>query len=486
MQVGTLVARRWAIEAVAGTGGMCSVYRARDPGGELVAVKVLHQRALDAEERFSREVRMLQDLRHPAIVRYLDSGTSEDGQRYLVMEWLDGTDLEALLRVRGLTLGEVLTLVGRIANALAMAHARGIVHRDVKPSNIFVVGDEVGDAKLLDFGVARWGDAGRAVTVTGTSVGTPAYMAPEQVRGERVIDARADVFALGCVLYECLTGEAAFVAHNPMAVFCKILVDRSPRARDLVPGLPEDVDELLSAMLSKEPVRRPRDGAAVAETIAALRARLKAEVAGSRPSHAVVRRKTITGDEQRLVNVLVAGPSVGGAGNATGEARTVRLFNKLPSEELLTPTKRMNVRFDALGDGSLVAVFEAKGVATDQAMSASRFALALRAEYPAGDIALATGLAVVGKSRLVGEAIDRACQLLAADSRRLERPLPRPIRVDDVTAGLIGSRFDVAVDDLGPVLRGERPAAQERTLLGKPTPFVGRTRELTVLTSTLD
>src|SRR5688572_7424898 len=102
MQVGSVVARRWAIEAVAGTGGMCSVYRARGPAGDLVAVKVLHQRAIDAEERFAREVRMLQDLRHPAIVRYLDSGTAEDGQRFLVMEWLDGTDLEAMLRARSL------------------------------------------------------------------------------------------------------------------------------------------------------------------------------------------------------------------------------------------------------------------------------------------------------------------------------------------------------------------------------------------------
>jgi serine/threonine protein kinase len=98
---------------------------------------------------------MLQDLRHPAVVRYLDSGTTEDGQPYLVMEWLDGTDLEALLRTRSLTLAEVLALAGRVAQALGAAHARGIVHRDVKPSNIFIVGDDVTAAKLLDFGVAR-------------------------------------------------------------------------------------------------------------------------------------------------------------------------------------------------------------------------------------------------------------------------------------------------------------------------------------------
>src|SRR5688572_151897 len=204
MEVGQIVARRYAIDAVAGKGGMCSVFRARDRDSEkLVAVKALHQRATDAEERFAREVSMLKDLKHPAIVRYLDSGTTDDGQRFLVMEWLEGSDLEALLRARPLTVGEVLTLSSRIGHALGAAHARGIVHRDVKPSNIFVGGDDVRQAKLIDFGVARWGDTRRrALTITGTSVGTPAYMAPEQVRGEKEIDARADVFALGCVMYE--------------------------------------------------------------------------------------------------------------------------------------------------------------------------------------------------------------------------------------------------------------------------------------------
>src|SRR5262249_13569518 len=147
--------------------------------------------------------------------------------------------------------------------------------RDVKPSNIFIVGGDVRAAKLLDFGVARWGGGGRALTVTGTSVGTPAYMAPEQVRGERSVDARADVFALGCVVFECLTGEPAFVAHSPMAVFCKILVDRAPRAGEIVPGLPARIDELLGQMLAKEPADRPRDGSVLGGLIDAVLADLQ-------------------------------------------------------------------------------------------------------------------------------------------------------------------------------------------------------------------
>jgi tetratricopeptide (TPR) repeat protein len=470
VEVGTVVGSRYTIDAVAGAGGMCSVYRAHDRDGSRVAIKALHPHALEAGERFAREAHMLQDLRHPAVVRYLDSGTTADGLPYLVMEWLDGTDLEALLRARSLSLVEVLALAQRIARALGAAHARGIVHRDVKPSNIFVVGGDVEAAKLLDFGVARWGGGGRTLTVTGTSVGTPAYMAPEQVRGERAVDARADVFALGCVVYECLTGEPAFVAHSPMAVFCKILVDGAPRAAESVPGLPESVDDLLGRMLAKEPDDRPRDGLALAALLEAVAADV--EDSGHRPPLGRA-RKTITSDEQRLVNVIVAGGA-----KPSGDARTLRLFPAAVPKVDVLPGKAASVRYDALSDGTLVALLDARGVATDQAVRAARLALALRDELAGGHLALATGLAVVNKNRLVGEAIDRACGMLTAATGG--------VRIDEVTAGLIGARFDVIHDPAGSLLLAERPAPAERTLLGKPTPFANRTRELAVLRSTLD
>ncbi len=488
MQTGALVAGRYAVEAVAGTGGMCSVYRARDRvEGGLVALKALHRQAMgpsgnaDAEERFLREVHVLQELRHPSIVRYLDSGIAESGERFLVMEWLQGSDLERHLHSRALCLAEVLGVIQRIAAALAVAHEAGVIHRDVKPSNIFIVDEDVSQAKLLDFGVARWGGAARA-TRTGTSVGTPAYMAPEQVRGERVIDARADVFALGCVMYECLTGEPAFVAHNPMAVFCKILLDKAPSAAELVPGLPEPVDALLQRMLSKEPEGRPASGAAVLEALAHVSSVIDLEAAARPVRKIAAPRQTITGDEQRLVNVIVAG--AGTAHPDAGEARTVNLFRPPEPPLQFASSQRVNVRFDALSDGSLVALLDARGVATDQAVNAARFALALREEFPSGEIALATGLAVIGKTRLIGEAIDRACQML--DEDRGDHATPRPVRLDEVTAGLIASRFEVAYDARGPLLISERPPHTERTLLGKPTPFVGRARELGMLSATLE
>jgi tetratricopeptide (TPR) repeat protein len=487
MDVGAIVGRGYAIEAVAGSGGMCSVYRARNPQGGLVAVKALSEHALEAEERFEREVRMLKELRHPAIVQYLDSGT-EHGRRFLVMEWLEGLDLEALLRSRSLVLEEVLAIASRVAHALGAAHEKGIVHRDVKPSNIFVVGDDVTRAKLLDFGVARWSRAAnRALTITGTSVGTPAYMAPEQVRGDRHVDARADVFALGCVIYECLTGEPAFVAHNPMAVFCKILVDKAPRAVELFPGLPDPVDQLLQAMLAKDAHERPANGAAVAAAIDELARRVTASGLGRGAVKATRSRQAITADEQRLVNVVVAAaPAAGAVAAVEGDARTVRLFpNKVPVVDF-APGHNISFRFDALSDGSLVALLETRGVATDNAISAARFALTISEEIPGCQIAITTGLAVVGKARLVGEAIDRACGLVSSTGTLDARGTGRLIRIDEVTAGLIGPRFEVVHDARGPVLVAERPADAERTLLGRPAPFVGRNREVAVLSATFD
>src|SRR5690606_33437616 len=148
---------------------------------------------------------------------YLDSGVTRDGMSFLAMEWLDGVDLKQALRRAPLLLGDALRLAHRIAEGLGAAHALGMVHRDVKPANIFLPGANPGEAKLLDFGIARWSDARSAITVKGGALGTPAYMSPEQVRGNQPVDARSDVFALGAVLFECLAGKPVFSASDPMA-----------------------------------------------------------------------------------------------------------------------------------------------------------------------------------------------------------------------------------------------------------------------------
>src|SRR5689334_198949 len=208
MNVGDLLDGRFQIERLAGQGGAGVVYRGLDRDtGAAVAIKTTAPHASD--RRFEREAEALAALRHPAIVTYLQHGTFEH-QHYLVMEWLEGEDLGARLAAGALALADAVAIGRQLAAALAAAHEKGIVHRDVKPANVFLVGGDPSRVKLLDFGIAR--HAGPAtLTTTGTVVGTPSYMAPEQARGTGELDARVDVYGLGALLFHCVTGRATFV-----------------------------------------------------------------------------------------------------------------------------------------------------------------------------------------------------------------------------------------------------------------------------------
>src|SRR5262249_8837794 len=199
-----LVAERFEIEALVGKGSMGEVYRARDRvTGDRVAVKLLLAEDVDSGERFAREAKLLLTLRHPRIVRYVAHGSAE-GRRWRAMEWLDGEDLATRLRQTGLTPAESLAMTARVAEGLAVIHAHGVVHRDIKPSNLFLPDGNIDRVKILDFGVARLAAGTKLLTRAGATIGTPAYMAPEQARGENAVGATTDLFALGCVLFECL------------------------------------------------------------------------------------------------------------------------------------------------------------------------------------------------------------------------------------------------------------------------------------------
>ncbi len=248
--IGDRIDQRFLVEEFAGAGGMGSVYRARDErSGTLVALKVLNHAAPSIVDRFVREAEVLATLDHPAIVRYVAHGVTQGGAFYIAMEWLEGEDLAQRLRRGGLTCTEAVVLATRLAGALAHSHGRGIVHRDIKPSNIFLARGSADSAKLLDFGIARVPDA--HATKTGMLLGTPGYMAPEQVRGERGIDARADVFAFGCVLFECLSGRRAFEGEQMMAVLGAAGCSSrrcAPGARAVAPHVPA----ALAALVSRE------------------------------------------------------------------------------------------------------------------------------------------------------------------------------------------------------------------------------------------
>jgi serine/threonine protein kinase len=181
----------------------------------------------------------LNALQHPNILGYIDHGRTPDGRSYLATEWLDGEDLAAVLARGRLSVTAALSLTASVARTLGFAHERGLVHRDLKPSNIFLLGGDLDRIKIIDFGVVRFIGITLKLTRHGTTVGTPGYMAPEQARGEDTVDARADVFSLGCVLFECLTGRPPFVADHPLAVLTKILFEQAPPPSQLRPDLAE-------------------------------------------------------------------------------------------------------------------------------------------------------------------------------------------------------------------------------------------------------
>ena len=247
----------YRIDSLLGVGATGSVYLARDAEGSAVALKVLEPTVgADARfrERFLRESGVAALLEHPSVVPVLDAG-EDDGVLFLAMEWVDGSDLRARLRRDGpLEPARAVALVEEIAAGLDVAHAAGLVHRDVKPGNILVAGDH---ARLCDFGLAK--HTARAESLTGERmlVGTVAYIAPEQIEGAGV-DARSDVYSLGCVLYECLTGEPPFDRDTELAVLYAHLNEPPPRPSSRRPGLPPALDDVIAAALAKSPADRPR------------------------------------------------------------------------------------------------------------------------------------------------------------------------------------------------------------------------------------
>jgi serine/threonine-protein kinase len=247
---------QYQIVAALGEGGMAAVYKAYQPSmARYVALKVLPRQYAAAAEfaaRFQQEARLLARLQHPHILPVFDYGEAQ-GYTYLVMPYVEAGTLAGLLRGKPLPLPQVLRVISQVGDALDYAHSQGLIHRDVKPSNVLL--DERGNCLLTDFGIAKLLAGASALTSTGTLIGTPAYMSPEQGRGE-VLDPRSDLYALGVVLYEMLTGRVPYQAETPVAVIFKHAHAPLPPPRDYNPDLAPALEPVLHQALAKQPADR--------------------------------------------------------------------------------------------------------------------------------------------------------------------------------------------------------------------------------------
>ncbi|MDC3961560.1 serine/threonine-protein kinase [Polyangium jinanense] len=474
MEPGDLVRGQYEIERRVTAGGMAQIFRARDlASGDTVAVKVMLDGQSQHALRFMREAALLSDLRHPGIVQYIADGVTDAGEPYLVMEWLEGEDLSVRLERGALDLQDALTLITQIADALAVAHERGIVHRDLKPSNLFLVEGHINQVKVLDFGIA-WLTGATRLTRTDAMVGTLAYMAPEQARNLRTVDARADVFALGCILMECLTGVPVFMGEHVMAVLAKILIQDPPRLLEFRPDLPRELDALIARMMAKDPNARPSDGGAVAVALAALRTQAALDddnVVSSR----FALSSWLTGDEQRVLSLVLLGKEAPPDGAALTLAQSAVLAAQ---EDLRITAENHGGVLTLLADGSALVTFTDRPESgTELTAQAARCALALRSIASERSIALSTGRGEVRGKLPVGAVIDRAARMLAQCEYT---ELHHPIAIDETSARLLDGRFEIGSVRGSFTLCGMHEGGM-RTLLGKPTTFVGRDGELRII-----
>ncbi|MDI1444050.1 serine/threonine-protein kinase [Polyangium sp. 6x1] len=255
-RVGRVLRDKWRLESVLGTGGFGAVYAATHRTGKRVAIKIIHPELnaiADARSRFLREAYAVNAVSHPGMVSILDDDVDEDGCVFLVMELLDGETLEARrLRSGGsLDFEDVLSMADPILDVLAAAHEKGVVHRDLKPENVFLL--RTGQIKLLDFGVAKLREAprGKALTVNGIVIGTPAFMPPEQARGQwELVDERSDLYSVGATLFTLLTGQLVHGNLTPQESLVAAVTQQAPSLETVSPGAPRALVALISRALA--------------------------------------------------------------------------------------------------------------------------------------------------------------------------------------------------------------------------------------------
>jgi len=493
---GTRFSERYEIKNQAGMGGMGTVYQAIDrESGNLIALKILHSRTTIEQARFDQEARVLAELSHPGIVRYFDHGVTPNGSPYIAMEWLEGETLEDRLGRGNLGPAAAAHLARLVLEALSAAHARNIVHRDIKPGNIFLVGWKLSEIRVLDFGIARRVFDAKRLTRKGSTVGTPLYTSPEQARGRADVDGRADIFSLGCVLFELLTGEPPFTGETPLEVMTKVCAGRVPELTSRRPGIPAVVSALVHNMLSPDPAHRPQSAATLAaefaELVKVLGGITGETAAASPPSH--TKRASMSESEDHLASAILvslgrreSGAEAGlsaedrrrGPKAATAFAPSPERPGKNAEDARLAEIRRLlefyACEMDRLINRTLLLTAPTVSSAQEQAIQLASAALALRNLEPDAKIAIATGRASFIGRLPVGRLMDGLPVLM-------EDQEAGTIRLDDTTRRLLPARFAMGGQpgnqlllDEASALTGERPGELET----RASPFIGREREI--------
>jgi len=501
---GTRFSERYEIKSQAGMGGMGTVYQAIDrDSGALVALKILHSRNTIEQARFDQEARVLAELSHPGIVRYFDHGVTPNGSPYIAMEWLEGETLEDRLGRGSLGPAASAHVARLVLEALAAAHSCNIVHRDIKPGNIFLVGWKLSEIRVLDFGIARRVLDSKRLTRKGSTVGTPLYTSPEQARGRADVDGRADIFSLGCVLFELLTGEPPFTGDTPLEVMTKVCAGRVPELASRRPGIPAAVSSLVHAMLAPEPIKRPQSAATLAvefaEVVKALGGISGESAAANPPAHA--RRASISESEGHLASaVLVSlgkresgsnpdlrvddrrhGPKAASVPVASVE-RPERDVENARLVEIRRLLELYACEMDRLINRTLLLTAPTVSTAHEQAIQLASAALALRDLEPDAKIVLATGRASFIGRLPVGRLMDRLPTMMDgqdAGTIRLDETTRRLLPARFVSGGPSGTPLLLREDNL---LAGKQACEPDQRI----SPFVGRDRDLASLQSVLE